>query len=374
MRIVSGVTDQYIYFVAVDSTDLKTRETGLSSFTVYRSRNGGTATAYTTPTVAELSSSNMPGVYSLLLDEDMTIDSGDVEQEVCLHITQASMAPVTRVFTLFRPDVTAGQTLTVTSGRANADVTHIATAAVSTSTAQLGVNVVNFGGSAGTFASGRPEVNASHISGSATAADNAEVVFATDFATNYDTTLDRWQVDVDMISTDATAADNLEAMFDGAGYAGGTIKLGVDVVAISGDSAAADNLEAAADGTGYNLGGGSVVAASVTGAVGSVTGNVGGNVTGSVGSLAAQAKADVNAEVVDTLNTDTYAEPGQGTPGATITLAAKIGYLYKAWRNKSTQTSSEYALYADDTTTKDQEAVVSDDGTTFTRGEISTGA
>lgn len=60
----------------------------------------------------------------------------------------------------------------------------------------------------------------------------------------------------------------------------------VDVAQISGDSAAADNLEAAADGTGYNLGGGSIVAASVTGAVGSVTGNVGGNVTGSVGSVA----------------------------------------------------------------------------------------
>lgn len=63
----------------------------------------------------------------------------------------------------------------------------------------------------------------------------------------------------------------------------------VNVTQISGDSTAADNLEAAADGTGYNLGGGSVVAASVTG-------NVGGNVTGSVGSLATQAKADVNAE------------------------------------------------------------------------------
>lgn len=35
---------------------------------------------------------------------------------------------------------------------------------------------------------------------------------------------------------------------------------------------------------------------SVSGAVGSVTGNVGGNVAGSIGSLAAQAKADVNAE------------------------------------------------------------------------------
>lgn len=69
-----------------------------------------------------------------------------------------------------------------------------------------------------------------------------------------------------------------------------------DVTSISGDSTAADNLEAAADGTGYNLGGGSVVAASVSGSVASVTGNVGGNVTGSIGSLATQAKADVNAE------------------------------------------------------------------------------
>lgn len=52
-----------------------------------------------------------------------------------------------------------------------------------------------------------------------------------------------------------------------------------DAVAISGDSAAADNLEAACDGGSYNLGGGAIVAASVTG-------NVGGNVAGSVGSVA----------------------------------------------------------------------------------------
>lgn len=84
---------------------------------------------------------------------------------------------------------------------------------------------------------------------------------------------------------------------------GGTDALEVDATAISGDSTAADNLEAAADGTGYNLGGGSVVAASVTG-------NVGGNVTGSVGSLAAQAKADVNAEVDSALDT---AVPGTPT-------------------------------------------------------------
>lgn len=62
-------------------------------------------------------------------------------------------------------------------------------------------------------------------------------------------------------------------------------RMAADMIALSGDTVAADNLEAAADGTGYNLGGGSIVAASVTGAVGSVTGNVGGNVVGSVASV-----------------------------------------------------------------------------------------
>jgi hypothetical protein len=57
---------------------------------------------------------------------------------------------------------------------------------------------------------------------------------------------------------------------------------------------------------------GTAVAAS---AVASVTGNVGGNVTGSVGSLATQAKADVNAEVVDALTVDVIADaiPADGS-------------------------------------------------------------
>lgn len=125
-RITSGVTDQGFYFVAVDSTDYKTRKTALSSFTVYRTRNGGTATAMTTPTITELSASNMPGVYFLLCDEDMTIDSGDVEQEMGYHITATGMAPVSKVLTLVRPTITAGRTLTVnTGGEADANVQSI---------------------------------------------------------------------------------------------------------------------------------------------------------------------------------------------------------------------------------------------------------
>ena len=110
---------------------------------------------------------------------------------------------------------------------------------------------------------------------------------------------------------------------------------------------------------------------------GNITGNLSGSVgsvTGSVGSLAAQAKTDVNAEVVDALATDTYAEPGQGAPAATASLSAKLNYLYKAWRNKKTQTASEFKLYADDAATVDQKATVSDDSTTTTVDEMGTGA
>jgi hypothetical protein len=83
--------------------------------------------------------------------------------------------------------------------------------------------------------------------------------------------------------------------------------------------------------------------------------------------------AAVNAEVVDALATDTYAEPGQGNPAATTSLAAKINYIYKAWRNKKTQTSTTHSLYDDAGTTVDQKSTVSDDATTATRGEMVTG-
>lgn len=115
-----------------------------------------------------------------------------------------------------------GGAITITSGRVNANITHIAAAAVSTSTAQLGVNVVNFGGSAGTFASGRPAVNASYIGGVPVTATTSITFPST-----------------------CTVATTTGAVGSVTGAVG-----------------------------------------SVTGTVGSVTGNVGGNVVGSVGSIA----------------------------------------------------------------------------------------
>ena len=134
MRIASGTTDQYVYFIAVDSTDYATRETGLSSFTVYRSRNGAAAAAMTTPTINEVDATNMPGVYELLLDEDMTIGVGNDTEEMVFHITHAGMAPVTRTIELYRPKYTVGSTLSLADINAECD-TAISDASLATSAA-----------------------------------------------------------------------------------------------------------------------------------------------------------------------------------------------------------------------------------------------
>ena len=112
---------------------------------------------------------------------------------------------------------------------------------------------------------------------------------------------------------------------------------------------------------------------SVTGAVGSVTGAVGsvtGNVTGSVGSLAAQAKADVNAEVLDVLVTDTFAE-SSAVPAATASLKDKIAWMATLSRNKVTQTATTQLVRNDADSGSIGTSTLSDDGTTFIRGEFS---
>ena len=83
--------------------------------------------------------------------------------------------------------------------------------------------------------------------------------------------------------------------------------------------------------------------------------------------------AQVNAEVVDALNVDTYAEPGQGTPAATASIVDKLGYLFKQWRNKTDNDGVTVQLYNDDTTTVDQKRGVAETGGTVTKNEVITG-
>ncbi|HXG36514.1 MAG TPA: hypothetical protein VNL15_06070 [Dehalococcoidia bacterium] len=224
----------------------------------------------------------------------------------------------------------------------------------------------------------------------------------------------RIDVNIAAISADAVAADNLEAEYDGTGYkdyvrrgtaqagAAGTITL--DAAASASDDLYNGLIVAIVSGTGIGQ------ARLVTDYVGAtkvatvspnwitapdatsvfvllpwarvdlefwrgITPNplVSGLLQAQANQLGTQGKADVNAEVLDVLNVDTFAEPGQEAPPATTTLVKKIGYLYKVLRNKITQDNTTLKIFADDGTTVDQKAAISDDGTTYTRGEIGTG-
>lgn len=83
--------------------------------------------------------------------------------------------------------------------------------------------------------------------------------------------------------------------------------------------------------------------------------------------LSTQAKADVNAEVLDVLVTDTFAEPS-GVPAGTSSLKDKLNWLFALGRNKITQTSSTQTLRNNADAANIASASVSDDGTTATRG------
>lgn len=192
------------------------------------------------------------------------------------------------------------------------------------------VNVTAFGGTAGTFSAGRPEVNTTHAAGTAWASG---AIVAGTFA-------------ADAITAAKLAADVTTELQAGLATAAALTTVGNNVTTIAG----------------Y-----------LDTEIGTIVTAVDTTIPAQISALNNLSAAQVNTEVVDALNVDTYAEPGLGAPGATISIAAKINYLFKAWRNKVTQTTSEYVLYADDGTTRHHAAAVVDDGSTFTKSEVGSG-
>lgn len=90
--------------------------------------------------------------------------------------------------------------------------------------------------------------------------------------------------------------------------------------------------------------------------------------------LSSAALSDLNAEVVDTLDTDTYAILGQEAPNNPATPIYMLRMIYKALVCRATQTSSLMTLYNSDGTTPGQTADVSQSETTFERGAWESGA
>lgn len=202
-------------------------------------------------------------------------------------------------------------------------------------------------------------IDVAKVSGSSTAADNMEVVFATDFATNYNTTDDGWVVKLgdyahggvsatfELHQFDINDAFNVDTFnpaqiavsgtttFTGAITAtnasndlriNGAVPGAAGGLFIAGTNAATTVTTSFTTTFTGDLTGsvGSVVGAvgSVTGAVGSVTGNVGGNVTGTIGGLAAGAVTDVEDAVWDAVLADHL---DSGSTGAALNAAGSSG-------------------------------------------------
>lgn len=288
MRIPSGKTDQLIAFVAVDSTDLKTRKTGLSGFVVYRSRNGAAPVLYTTPTITELSAANMPGLYVFTVDEDTTIAAGSDSEEYVVHITVATMQPVTRAIELYRRDTTSGRTFGITAagaigvdgintasfvaGAVNSTVAPNLDAAVSS---RMATYVQPTGFLAATFPAGTIANTTNITAGTITTVTNL---------TNLPTIPANW------LTAAGTAADF-----------GTEIAAAVWQDAVAGDFIVASSIGRSLYTSGILPGaaGGLFIAGANAATTVNITGNLTGNVTGSVGSVtAAVTVGTINANVI----------------------------------------------------------------------------
>jgi len=70
---------------------------------------------------------------------------------------------------------------------------------------------------------------------------------------------------------------------------------------------------------------------------------------------------------------DTRTEPGDLAPPVNPDAMTKLDYVYKFMRNKIETTATRIHIYDDAGTNKDHSSVISDDATTFTRGEFGAG-
>ena len=92
-----------------------------------------------------------------------------------------------------------------------------------------------------------------------------------------------------------------------------------------------------------------------------------------LGGMSTTMKAQVNTDVVVVVNVETLVLPGQAAPSNTPTMRETLGWLYKNFRNRKSQTATTWCLYADNETTVDNKATVSDDATTAIKQEVVTG-
>jgi hypothetical protein len=297
-----------------------------------------------------------------------------------------------QVFTRHDANVThnAGTAITSSSGRQEVNMTHIAGSAVSASTAQLGVNVVNFGGSAGTFSSGRPEVNTTHAAGTAWGSGAITAgVFASDaitaakLASDVTTELQSGLATASALTTvgtnvstavtQTTAANiraavglvtaNLDSQLSSLG---GTIDgIFEDTGELQADWANGGRLDLILDARASQT---SVDDLPTNAELAASQASADDATLAAIAALNNVSLASITTEIADALLNDAHAEP-TGVPAANASLGTKLGVLYAMSRNRVDVTATKKTFY-DDGGSAEFEQDLSDNGTTFSQSEV----
>ncbi len=414
-----NVSSQSVSVLAIDTATNLPKTGDASNITLYYNGDGGGVTVFSTnsghPT--EDDNTNALGVYTLGLSQSETnydrinitgkSSTSGIRVLPILNIqTVAAKFNLLSVNASGRVDVglinsvsTTGVTAvganigtaqpinftgTSTTAYVKSDMVDIAGSAVSTSTAQLGVNVVNFGGSAGTFSSGKPAATlaSTDVTGNvaadvqtiktqtvtcaggvtvpaATLASTTNITagtITTVTTTTTATNLTNAPTAGDFTTAMKTSLNNATPAVTVSDKTGFSLANGSFVTATFGvcdftstqktsittaATAATPTVTAGtvSDKTGYSLSNGSFVTATfgtcdftstqktsigtavAASAVASVTGNVGGNVTGTVGGMTAGGWA--TAFTVN--STKTYADAVAGSVVSEIAVNAGSG-------------------------------------------------
>lgn len=200
---------------------------------------------------------------------------------------------------------------------------------------------------------------------------------------------DKLQVDAHQISGDTDAATNAEAFFNGTGYNASNSTIGT-VTTLTGHTAqTGDNYarlgapagaSVSADIAAVKTDSAAILVDTGTtldGKIDTIDTNVDAilvdtdtTIPALIAALNDLSAANVNAEVADVINTDTYTEVSAGAPTDTPTLSGMIRELYWAWKNKKTITSSTLTIRNSADSATLHTATVSDDSTTFEKGEF----
>jgi hypothetical protein len=385
--------DVYIVFDTADSSGASVTATvAVADIEVYRQNTGAinlTQRSSTAGFTLDVDHDAMTGTHMVAIDTSDNTDAGffttAYDYFVKLNTVTVDGQSISKWIGHFsiqnrystgalRP-TTAGRTLDVsTTGEAGLDFANVNAAPTGFIAATFPsgtiANTTNITSATGVTVSTVSDKTGYSISGAITTLDGLNNVAATDIVSaGAITTLAGAVANVDLVDVTTTNSDMVDNPLDAAGH-----RAALGLAAANLDTQLADiptvaEFNARTQPTADYFDWTTDTVANVT--LCATTTNLTNAPTN--GDLTATMKTSVNTEVSDVLKTDTVTLPGQVAPPLAPTFEEMISWLYKVLRNRTDQTASLWQLYADNETTVDAKATVSDNGSTAVKQEIVAG-